>query len=95
MRLRLDLPYYDLSIRFSVSETTTQDIIMTYLHALHEIFFVRIEIFPHKTKINAAYQGHLEAITNCRIIIDCTKFCIVALWKDLAAASVSYSNYKH
>ena len=40
MKLRLDLPYYDLAIRYSVSETTIQNIIMTYLHALHEIFLL-------------------------------------------------------
>ena len=96
MRLRLDLPYYDLAIRYSVSETTIQNIIMTYLHALHEIFFVgMMKDLPSQEKNKCSLPGSFEGITNCRIIIDCTEFRIAAPRKDLAAASVSYSNYKH
>ena len=40
MKLRLDLPYFDLATRYSVSITTIQNIFLTYLHARHEIFFV-------------------------------------------------------
>jgi hypothetical protein len=40
MKLRLDLPYFDLGSRYSVSITTIQNIFLTYLHAFHEIFFV-------------------------------------------------------
>jgi len=40
MKLRLDLPYFDLVTRYSVSITTIQNIFLTYLHACHEIFFV-------------------------------------------------------
>ena len=40
IRIRLDLPYYDFARRYSVNPTTIQNIIMTYLHALHDISFV-------------------------------------------------------
>ena len=36
-----------------------------------------------------------EHIPNCRAMIDCTKFFMRTPRKDLEAAAVSYSRYKH
>ena len=84
------LPYYDLAIRYSVSETTIPNIIMTYLHALHELFFVGMMTdLPSQGKNICSLPGSFGEITNCRIIKDCTEFRIAAPRKDLAAASVS------
>ena len=40
LRLRLDLPYFDLASRYSVSETTIKNIVITYLYSMHEIFLL-------------------------------------------------------
>ena len=40
MKVKLDLPYFDLARRYAVSKTTIQNIFLTYLHVVHEIFFV-------------------------------------------------------
>jgi len=96
LRLRLDLPYFDLASRYSVSETTIKNIVMTYLYAMHEIFFVgMMGELPSQEKNKYCLPGSFGDITNCRIIIDCTEFRIASPRKDLAAASASYSNYKH
>ncbi len=96
MRLRLDLPYFDLSRRYSVSQTTIQNILMTYLHAVHKIFFVGImSQIPSQEKNKCSLPSSFGDISNCRIIIDCTEFRISAPRKDLVAASATYSNYKH
>ena len=50
---------------------------------------------PSQEKSKCSLPGSFGDITNCKIIIDCTEFRIAAPRKDLAAASVSYSNYKH
>ena len=42
IRLCLDLPYIDIAKRYSVSQTTIQAIVMTYLHTIHEIFFIGV-----------------------------------------------------
>ena len=36
-KLKIDLPYFDLANKYSVSKTTIQNIFMTYLDAVHEI----------------------------------------------------------
>ena len=87
MRLRLDLPYYDIAKRYSTSQTTIQNIIMTYLHSLHEI--------PLQQRNKCTMPESFGDFTNCRVIIDCTEFTIAAPRKDLSAASATYSNYKH
>jgi len=61
MRLKLDLPYFDLARRYTVSQTTIQNIVMTFMHTLHEIFFEGIwSLYHPKKKTCAAYQNHLE-----------------------------------
>lgn len=72
MKLRLDLPYFDLA---SVSITTIQNIFLTYLHAFHEIFFVGcMNKIPSLHGVGkASLPESFGDIANCRVIIDCTK----------------------
>ena len=96
IRLRLDLPYFDIAKRYSVSQTTIQNIVMTYLHTIHEIFFIgAMKELPSQEKNKCAMPIAFESITNCRIIIDCTEFRIASPRSDLSAASSTFSNYKH
>ena len=96
MKLKLDLPYFDLAKRYAVSQTTIQNIFMTYLYALHQIFFlVSMTQLPSQNKNKASLPDSFGDFSNCRVIIDCTEFHIATPRKDLLAASASYSNYKH
>ena len=96
MRLKLDLPYFDLARRYSVSETTIQNIFLSYLHVFHAIFFTGcMDKMPSIEKNKSAMPESFADIPNCRSMIDCTEFYMHTPRKDLEAAAVSYSNYKH
>ena len=95
MRLKLDLPYFDIARRYSVSQSTIQNIVMTYLHALHEIFYDgMMATLPSQAKNQCSLPDSFGDIANCRVIIDCTVFRIATPRSDLQAAAASYSNYK-
>ncbi len=96
MRLKLDLPYFDIARRCSVSQSTIQNITMTYLDALHKIFFHgMMPALPLQEKNKCSLPESFSDIANCRVIIDCTEFKIATPRSDLQAACTSYSNYKH
>ena len=96
MRLRRDMPYFDLAKRYGVSHTTIQNIFLTYLHAFHQIFFIGcMKNIPFLEKNCGSMPNTFGGISNCRIILDCTEFFIETPRQDLHAASASYSNYKH
>ena len=96
MRLKLDIPYFDIAKRYSVSHSTIQNIVMTYLYALHRIFFEgMMSTPPSQEKNKCSLPESFGDITNCRIIIDCTEVKIATPRGDLQAACSAYSNYKH
>ncbi|XP_065057293.1 uncharacterized protein LOC135685315 [Rhopilema esculentum] len=96
MRLKLDLPYFDLARRYSVSTTTIQNIFLTYLNIFHETFFTGcMDKMPSLEKNKCTMPASFADIPNCRTLIDCTELFIDTPRKDLEAAAVSYSNYKH
>ena len=96
MKKKLDLPYFELAKKFSVSQTTTQNILLTYLNVLHELIFIGcLDQLPSITKNRCSMPESFKDIPNCRIIIDCIEFEIETPRKDLEAAAISYSNYKH
>ncbi len=96
MKLRLDLPYFDLARRFSLSQTTIQNIFMTYIHVLHELLFLgMLNKIPSLEKNKCSLPESFGSFSNCRIILDCTEFRVSVPRKDLEAASSSFSNYKH
>ena len=86
MRLKLDLPYFDIARRYSVSQSTIQNIVMTYLHALHEIFYDgMMATLPSQAKNQCSLPDSFGDIANCRVIIDCTEFRIATPRSDLQA----------
>lgn len=96
MKLRLDLPYYDVAFRFHVSHTTAINIFRTYLQAVHEIFFVGfMDVVPSLEKNQCSLPIKFGDFNNCRVIIDCTEIRIESPRQDLNAAAATYSNYKH
>ena len=88
--------HYDIAQRYGVSQTTIQTVVMTYLHALHEIFFTGlVDKLPSENRKKASLPGSFGDFRNCRVILDCTKLQISTPRKDRIAASAAYSNYKH
>ena len=71
MKLKLDLPYFDLAKRYAVSQTTIQNIFMTYLYAMHQIFFLgSMTQLPSQNKNKASLPDSFGDFSNCRVIID-------------------------
>ena len=96
MKLKLDVPLFDLATRFHVSRTTIHNIFMTYLHALNEILYDgMMQTIPSLAKNGGSMPESFANFTNCRIIFDFTEFKITTPRRDLNAAAASYSNYKH
>lgn len=96
MKLKLDMPLYDLSNRFKISRTTVQNIFMTYLHVIHEVLFKgMMKDIPSIEKNQSCLPESFGDFANCRIILDCTEFNIEKPRTDLNAAGLTYSNYKH
>ena len=96
IRLKLDLPYYDIAQHFGASHTTIQTVVMIYLHALHEIFFTGLmDKPPSQNRNKASLPGSFGDFRNCRVILDCTELRISTPRQDLIAASTAYSNYNH
>ena len=96
MKLKMDIPFFDLVTRFRVSRTTVTNIFLTYLHLMHETLFKgAMQIIPSLTKKKASMPESCGDFSNCRIIIDCTEFRLSTPRRDLEAANLSYSNYKH
>ena len=96
MKLKLDVPLFDLAKRFGVSRTTITNIFYTYIHLLHEIIFVKLmKNVPSLAKNQSSMPESFGDFSNCRIILDCTEFPLSAPRKDLEAANLVYSNYKH
>ena len=88
MKLKLDLPYFDLARRYSVSITIIQNIFVTYLHAFHGVFFVGcMDKVPSLEKNKASLPQSFGDIANCRVIIDCTELRIESPRKDHEATA--------
>ncbi len=63
---------------------------------MHKLFYVALmEKLPSPEKNKFSMPESFADISNCRVIIERTKFQIQTPRKDLRAAGASYSNYKH
>ena len=96
MKLKLDLPLFDIARRYLVSRTTVQNIFMTYIHILHKTLFKAVlNKIPSLAKNQSCLPESFGNFSNCRVILDCTEFMIEKTRSNLNAASLLYSNYKH
>ena len=97
MKLKFNMPLFDLADRYSVSRTTITNIYITYLHLIHEVIFKAIMVnnVPSVEKNRSCLPEAFGDFSNCRIIIDCTEFTVENPRGKLNAASLLFSNYKH
>lgn len=95
MKLRLNLPHEDLAIRFNCSSATVTNIVMTWIYALHEVFFNQLmKTIPSRKKNQACLPAAFFNFKNCRIILDCTEICS-AIPTSMESQRQTYSSYKH
>lgn len=95
MKLRLDLGYVDLSVRFSISTHTVGNIILTFIHVLHKLLFeAGMKEIPSQAKNVLSLPYCFSNFRNCRIVLDCTEFrCEIP--KPLNEQRNTFSSYKH
>lgn len=95
MKLRMNLPHEDLAVRFNCSAATITNIVMTWLHALHQVFFLHLmKVIPSRRRNQSCLPSAFSSFTNCRIIIDCTEIYSVVP-KNMEKQRLTYSSYKH
>lgn len=81
MKLRKDYPYLHLAQLFHCSVATVGNIITTFIHVLHKIFFQDLmSVVPSKEKNQLSLPASFQNVKykNCRMIIDCTDIEIAA-----------------
>ncbi|KAJ8911698.1 hypothetical protein NQ315_017151, partial [Exocentrus adspersus] len=79
MKLRQNFTHSDLAYRFQVSEATVTNVVVTFIHVLHEVLFkVLMKDIPSRSKNKTCLPNCASTFTNCRIILDATEvFCAV------------------
>jgi DDE superfamily endonuclease/Helix-turn-helix of DDE superfamily endonuclease len=95
MKLRLNTPLLDLSVRFGVCEKTVSNIFKTILFALHKLLFSSCMcVVPSRSKCLNALPACFKPFPNCRQIWDCTEVSIEIPRGNLEAQRMTYSSYK-
>lgn len=95
MKLRLNLPHKDLALRFKCSTSTVTNIVMIWIHAIHEVFFKKLMMtIPSRKKNQACLPAAFSNFKNCRIILDCTEI-YSAVPSSMENQRLTYSSYKH
>ena len=94
MKLRLDPPYLDLSMRFHVSVATVSRVVTTWLLLLHKKF-KSLDISPSKEQVMKDMPTQFkELYPSTRVIIDCTEFPIEKP-SDPDSQRCTWSTYKN
>lgn len=95
MKLRLNMPHEDLAIRFNCSSATVSNIVVTWIHALHEVLFKKLmKSIPSRQKNQVCLPAVFSNFKNCRIVLDCTEI-YSAIPSSMDSQRLTYSSYKH
>lgn len=95
MKMRRNLSHTDLALRFGVSNSTVSNVIITWIHALHEILVQDLLTkIPSRYKNRSSMPKAFRNYASCRVILDCTEV-FAANPKLMSHSNVMYSSYKH
>lgn len=71
IKLRLNLLHEDLGVRFSCSSATVTNIIMTWLHLMHECLFKKfLRHVPSRSKNKLCMPSSFSPFAHCKMVID-------------------------
>lgn len=94
MKLRQNYTNLHLGQLFSCSETTIANIVTTFVHVLHIIFFDDLmTTIPSRDKNKIGAPSSFSNFTTCRIVIDCTDIEIAAPGL-MSQQNATYSSYR-
>lgn len=95
MKLRLNIDFIDLGVRFGCSRKTVTNIVLTWIHIFHTILFKTfMDNVPSQQKNKACLPTVFNNFLNCRMILDCTEI-FTAIPGKMDLQKLTYSNYKH
>lgn len=94
-KLRSNISVKSLAWEYQVSDTTINNVVITWLHVLWEILVDgMMNRLPSRQKNAQCLPQSFSSYTNCRAIIDCTEI-RCAIPKQFDKQSLTYSHYKH
>lgn len=92
MRLRGNLPLYDLAFRFHVSESTASTIFTTWIRLMRLELSVLI-VWPSRQKLRQTLpEGFVKFYPKTRCIIDCTNW-MIQRPSSLELQAITWSDY--
>jgi len=94
MKLRQNYTNLHLSQLFSCSVGTISNIVLTFVHVLHDLLFKDIMTsIPSRDKNKLSSPSSFSQYTSCRIVIDCTDI-EVATPSLMSLQNATYSSYR-
>ena len=94
MKLRQNYTNLHLAQLFSCSVSTIANIVTTFTHVLHSIFFQDIRTsIPSRDKNKLYAPSSFSQFTSCRIVIDCTDVEVAAPGL-MSQQNATYSSYR-
>lgn len=94
MKIRQNYTNLHIAQLFSCSETTISNIVITFIHLLHEILFTFLmSTVPSREKNKTCLPSSFTQFSSCKIIIDCTDI-EVATPGLMSHQSATYSSYR-
>ena len=94
MKLRQNYTNLHLAQLFSCSVSTIANIVTTFTHVLHSIFFQDIMTsIPSRDKNKLCAPSSFSQFTSCRIVIDCTDVEVAAPGL-ISQQNATYSSYR-
>lgn len=95
MKLRQNYTNLHLAQLFCCSSTTVANVVKTFIHLLHKVLFIKMMATVPSLQKNrdSMPASFIPSANNCRIIIDCTDFKVVAP-KEMDKAKLMYSAYR-
>ena len=96
MKLRLNLSYIDLGVRFNLSDRTVSNIVNTWISVLDEVLVKGMmgNKIPSVAKNQLCLPGSFHNFSNCRIVLDCTEVQCAQVRDDMSVQKETFSNYK-
>jgi len=96
VKLKNNLPHFDLAVKFNCSKATVSNVVTIWINVLHAILFTKcMSSIPTREKNKKCLPGAFKSFTNCRIIIDCTEVFTAVSRQSMNIQRDTYSSYKH
>ena len=94
MKMKLNYTHLHLAQLFSCSVATISNVVLTFVHVLHSLFFDDLmSTIPSRDKNAAGAPSSFSLFNNCRIVIDCTDI-EIAVPGLMSKQNATYSSYR-